>query len=177
MAGNIEALDLDLDLDLDLETNAARACEHIRTVKESGGGLMIMSGAGMSVSSGVPVFRNKDGSMSAAFLKFLGDYNTARRKVGLSQADDWFNFSVPEMFRKETEAEAWAYWRWRILRAKVEPAEDYAHLMRLANYFGQGKVFVRCVPLSFYVPFVFPTRPCQPALWLCFLGQKKSVRL
>ena len=26
------------------------------------------------------------------------------------------------MFRKETEREAWAYWRWRILRARVPPA-------------------------------------------------------
>lgn len=33
-------------------------------MKESGGGLIVLTGAGMSVCSGVPVFRNKDGSMS-----------------------------------------------------------------------------------------------------------------
>jgi hypothetical protein len=29
------------------------------------------------------------------------------------------------MFKKPTEKEAWHYWRWRMLRALVEPAEDY----------------------------------------------------
>jgi len=35
-------------------------------------------------------------------LKFLGDFNLARRKAGLAEADDWFSFSVPEMFEKVT---------------------------------------------------------------------------
>ena len=96
----------------------------------------------MSVSSGVPVFRNKDGSMSKDFLKFLSDYNIARKSKGLEEVDDWFGFSVPEMFNKETEKEAWAYWRWRKLRALVEPAEDYLLLMQLITWFGQENSFV-----------------------------------
>ena len=127
---------------LDWATNVAHASERIRAVKESGGGLMVLTGAGMSVSSGVPVFRSADGTMSPDFLGFLGDYNAARKAAGLREAADWFDFSVPGMFRKETEKEAWAYWRWRILRARVAPAPDYAHLMRIAAYFGPANVFV-----------------------------------
>ena len=44
----------------------------------AGGGLLVMTGAGMSVQSGVPVFRNSDGSMSKDFLRFLVSYNKAR---------------------------------------------------------------------------------------------------
>ena len=49
--------------------------------------------------------------MSPDFLRFLGDYNAARQLHGMEPADDWFSFSVPQMFAKETEKEAWAYWR------------------------------------------------------------------
>lgn len=82
--------------------------------------------------------------MSSEFLAFLGDYNKARARHCLPQADDWFDFSVPEMFRKETAREAWAYWRWRILRAQVEPGEDYYLLARIINAFGRddNKSFV-----------------------------------
>jgi hypothetical protein len=38
--------------------------------------------------------------------------------------------------------QAWAYWRWRILRAVVTPAEDYQQLMRLIAYFGPERCFV-----------------------------------
>jgi len=93
--------------------------------------------------SGVPVFRMSDGSMSADFLKFLGDYNAARKRAGLDEAKSWFSFSVPAMFLRPTEKEAWAYWRWRVLRAAVAPAVDYVELMRLVRFFGQGKVFVK----------------------------------
>lgn len=117
-------------------------CDIITKVRENGGGLMILTGAGMSVSSGVPVFRAADGTMSPDFLRFLANYNKARRACGLCEADDWFNFSVPEMFRSETSKEAWHYWRWRILRAIVEPADDYRQLSRLVKYFGEDKVFV-----------------------------------
>lgn len=96
----------------------------------------------MSVSSGVPVFRGADGSMSADFLKFLGDFNSARARHGLEPVDDWFDFSVPEMFQKETEKEAWAYWRWRMLRTVVTPAEDYRQLMRIIEFFGPERCFV-----------------------------------
>ena len=30
--------------------------------------------------------------MSAEFLRFLGDYNAARRRHGLPEAEDWFDF-------------------------------------------------------------------------------------
>jgi NAD-dependent SIR2 family protein deacetylase len=96
----------------------------------------------MSVSSGVPVFRAADGTMSPDFLRFLDEYNAARRKAQLPEADDWFNFSVPEMFRAETAKEAWAYWRWRTLRARVEPGNDYKELGRLVDLFGSERVFV-----------------------------------
>lgn len=120
---------------------AKRAAQFLKKVRNSGGKLLIMTGAGMSVQSGVPVFRNADGSMSPDFLRFLGDYNKARKRAGLPQANDWFDFSVAQMFRKETEKEAWAYWRWRILRALVEPAQDYQELQKLVEYFGQDKTF------------------------------------
>ena len=122
---------------------AAAAADCLRAAKESGAGLVVLTGAGMSVMSGVPVFRHADGTMSAEFLAFLGAYNAARRAHGLAEADGWFQFSVAEMFRSETAKQAWAYWRWRILRAQVEPAEDYQSLGRLANFFGEDKVFVQ----------------------------------
>ena len=115
----------------------------LNSVKHSGGSLLILTGAGMSVSSGVPVFRGSDGSMSADFLRFLGDYNAARRRSGLAEADDWFSFSVPAMFAKATEKEAWAYWRWRTLRALVTPAEDYRTLNKLVEFFGTERTFVQ----------------------------------
>jgi NAD-dependent SIR2 family protein deacetylase len=118
------------------------AAECLREVKESGGSLLVLTGAGMSVTSGVPVFRGSDGSMSPDFLRFLGDYNAARKRAGVPEADDWFGFSVPEMFEKITEKEAWAYWRWRMLRALVEPAEDYRVLNAIVKYFGVEKTFV-----------------------------------
>ena len=46
------------------------------------------------------------------------------------------------MFRKETEKEAWAYGRWRMLRAQVQPADDYMQLMRLVEYFGPERCFI-----------------------------------
>jgi NAD-dependent SIR2 family protein deacetylase len=119
------------------------AARCLQSVKTAGGGLLVLTGAGMSVSSGVPVFRGSDGSMSPDFLRFLGGYNAARKKAGLRQADDWFSFSVPEMFGKETAAEAWQYWRWRMLRALVKPAADYEALMQIVDYFGRDKVFVQ----------------------------------
>ena len=95
-----------------------------------GGGLIVMTGAGMSVQSGVPVFRNSDGSMSKDFLRFLAGYNKARAGMleirrpqwlsvlrhllrlfaspiaaGQPTVDDWFGFSVPEMFDKSTAKE------------------------------------------------------------------------
>ena len=114
---------------------ARRALERARA---SGGALLVLTGAGMSVCSGVPVFRGADGSMSADFLRFLGAYNAARRAARLPEADDWFSFSVPEMFRPETAREAWAYWRWRTLRALVAPGADYGELARLTRWFGAG---------------------------------------
>lgn len=73
-----------------------RACKRIKTVRSSGGGLLVLSGAGMSVASGVPVFRSADGTMSPDFLQYLTKYNAKRRAHGMSEADDWFSFSVPE---------------------------------------------------------------------------------
>lgn len=105
--------------------------------------LFILTGAGMSVCSGVPVFRRADGKMTDEFLKFLSDYNLARRNAGKREANDWFNFSVPEMFEKATEKEAWAYWFWRITRARVDLAEDYTLLMNIINKFGMEKTFVQ----------------------------------
>ena len=64
-----------------------------------------MTGAGMSVQSGVPVFRNSDGSMSKDFLRFLAGYNKARAAAGRPTVDDWFGFSVPEMFHRSTAKE------------------------------------------------------------------------
>lgn len=96
----------------------------------------------MSVHSGVPVFRRDDGSMSDEFLGFLASYNAARRKHGLIEAESWFDFSVPEMFRAETSFEAWQYWRWRVLRALVHPAEDYQHLRKIIDSFGEDRTFV-----------------------------------
>jgi NAD-dependent SIR2 family protein deacetylase len=116
--------------------------EKLYAAQNSGKGLLVVTGAGMSVASGVPVFRMADGSMSSDFLRFLSDYNAARVKNGLDEADDWFTFSVPEMFRKETEAEAWQYWRWRMLRALVTPADDYTYLNQLIEGFGTHNVFV-----------------------------------
>ena len=52
---------------------AAAAAARLREVKEGGGKLHIFTGAGMSVMSGVPVFRHADGSMAPAFLAFLKD--------------------------------------------------------------------------------------------------------
>ena len=40
------------------------------------------------------------------------------------------------MFDPRTEREAWKYWRWRCLRALVEPAADYALLHKIVDYFG-----------------------------------------
>ena len=128
---------------MDLTENTAAAAQRIREVRDAGGGLFIFTGAGMSVMSGVPVFRNSDGSMSEDFLRFLGDYNTARQKHGLSPAPDWFDFSVAEMFRKETEKEAWQYWRWRVLRSLVAPAEDYELLNKIAQFFENDRVFAQ----------------------------------
>ena len=123
--------------------DVAGACAALRCVRNQGGGLILLTGAGMSVCSGVPVFRGADGSMSPDFLRFLGAYNAARKRAGLPEADDWFTFSVPQMFMPETAREAWAYWRWRVLRAAVQPASDYGHLARLAAWFGDERVFVQ----------------------------------
>jgi hypothetical protein len=81
--------------------------------------------------------------MSPDFLRFFQDYNAARTKHGLEPADDWFSFSVPEMFRAETSSEAWAYWRWRALRARVAPGQDYRELARLVAFFGEENTFVQ----------------------------------
>ena len=66
--------------------------------------------------------------MGSSFFKssaYLAAFNEARKRAGLAPAADWFDFSVPEMFRAETAKEAWDYWRWRTLRAIVQPATDY----------------------------------------------------
>ena len=118
---------------------AARALAQGR---EEGYGLLILTGAGMSTQSGVPVFRHADGSMSAEFLAFLDGYNRQREKHGLSIANDWFSFSVSGMFRHETEKEAWDYWRWRMLRAMVAPGEDYRNLEDIIQYFGKERFSV-----------------------------------
>lgn len=130
-------------INVDFDLNLKAACRRIKEAREAGSGLLILTGAGMSVSSGVPVFRNSDGSMSADFLQFLAEFNRARAKYGLSEAPDWFEFSVPEMFQEETAKEAWNYWRWRMLRALVEPAVDYQLLMKIVNFVGSEKVFVK----------------------------------
>ena len=127
----------------DLENNVKAAAQILYNVIQSGGRLLVLTGAGMSVSSGVPVFRAADGTMSEDFLHFLRNYNIARTSNGLEEADDWFSFSVPEMFRKETEKEAWAYWKWRILRSVVEPAEDYNILNTIMARFGKKRTFVK----------------------------------
>ena len=127
----------------DLENNAKAAAQILSNVIQSGGRLLVLTGAGMSVSSGVPVFRAADGTMSEDFLHFLRNYNIARTANGLEEADDWFSFSVPEMFRKETEKEAWAYWKWRITRSVVEPAEDYNILNTIMGRFGKECTFVK----------------------------------
>jgi NAD-dependent SIR2 family protein deacetylase len=126
-----------------LDSVITSACDTIEKVRAGGGGLMILTGAGMSVSSGVPVFRAADGTMSEDFLQFLANFNKARVANGLEEVDDWFGFSRPEMFKMETAKEAWHYWRWRILRAMVTPANDYRQLSRLVDYFGEKKVFVQ----------------------------------
>lgn len=126
---------------IDFPSNLQSACQLLRDALESGAGLLILSGAGLSVQSGVPVFRMADGTMSPDFLKFLGDYNAARKKNGMPEAPDWFSFSVPEMFRAETAKEAWQYWRWRMLRALVEPADDYQQLNKIIDSFGTERVF------------------------------------
>ena len=127
----------------DLQTNAKGAARILSNVLQSGGRLLVLTGAGMSVSSGVPVFRAADGTMSEDFLTFLRNYNKARKAHHLPEADDWFSFSVPEMFRPETEKEAWAYWKWRITRSVVTPAEDYTILNTIMERFGQDRTFVR----------------------------------
>lgn len=123
--------------------NIKRVARCLKQARDSGAGLIIFTGAGISVASGVPVFRNSDGSMSEKFLGFLAEYNAARRKAGLGEASDWFEFSVPEMFNEATALEAWHYWRWRMLRAQVTPARDYKLLNKLIRYFGAERVFVK----------------------------------
>jgi NAD-dependent SIR2 family protein deacetylase len=122
----------------------AQAREALENAREKGAGLLVLTGAGMSVSSGVPVFRNASGTMSAEFLNFLKEYNHAREAHDLQPAHDWFDFSVPDMFDPPTELQAWKYWRWRVLRAKVTPAQDYHDLGQLIEYFG-GTDHVFCI--------------------------------
>ena len=62
---------------------------------------MVVTGAGMSGLSGVPVFRHSDGSMSSEFLGYLDNFNRARRQAGLCEVRDWFEFSVPDMFARK----------------------------------------------------------------------------
>ena len=38
---------------------------------------------------------------------------------------------------------AWHYWRWRTLRAMVKPAQDYALLGKILEYFGPDRTFVK----------------------------------
>ena len=124
-----------------------QAFKLINEVRNSGGALIIMTGAGMSMQSGVGVFRKPNGEMTDDFLTHLHAYNAAREAAGLSvpgtSPDAWFSFSVPEMFHKPTEKEAWAYWRWRMWRAFKEPAEDYKLLQELCETFGRDRVFVQ----------------------------------
>jgi len=104
--------------------------------------LLILTGAGMSVKSGVPIFRS-DRTMSPVFLKFLENYNVAQKKHGLEEAESWFAFSVPGMFKTQSRKEAWDYWRWRIETAyAASPADDYENLMKIVKLFGQQKCFV-----------------------------------
>lgn len=55
----------------------------------------------------------------------------------------WDDFSTPDMFRKETIKAAWSYWNWRILRADVEPGNDYKILAKLIDAFGRDNSFVQ----------------------------------
>jgi len=111
-------------------------------VKCKKGRLLILTGAGMSVKSGVPIFRSNR-QMSPVFVKFLENYNIARKKHGLEEASSWFQFSVPEMFKTETRKEAWDYWRWRVETAyAASPADDYDNLMKIVKLFGQERCFV-----------------------------------
>lgn len=119
-----------------------QACTAIAKARDQGAALIVYTGAGMSVLSGVPVFRGADGTMSADFLKYLSSFNAARRRAGLDEVTDWFNFSVPSMFQPETAKEAWDYWKWRTLRAIVEPSSDYRSLGQLISYF-RNKTFVQ----------------------------------
>lgn len=120
-----------------------KAIDAIQKVQQSGGCLFIFTGAGMSMYSGVPVFRNSDGTMSPEFITHLYNFNQARRQAGLQPAEDWFQFSTPAMFDSRTSKEAWQYWRWRILRAQVCPASDYHDLMKIVSFFGEDKCFVK----------------------------------
>jgi NAD-dependent SIR2 family protein deacetylase len=119
-----------------------QACTAIAKAQEQGASLIVYTGAGMSVLSGVPVFRGADGTMSTDFLKFLSSFNAARKRAGLDEVTDWFDFSVPSMFQPETAKEAWDYWRWRTLRAIVEPSSDYRSLGQLMSYF-RNRTFVQ----------------------------------
>jgi len=111
-------------------------------VKCKNGSLLILTGAGMSVKSGVPIFRSNR-QMSPVFVKFLENYNIAQKKHGLEEASSWFEFSVPEMFKSETRKEAWDYWRWRVETAyAASPADDYDNLMKIVKLFGQERCFV-----------------------------------
>ena len=54
------------------------ASDALIDVRNRDGALLILTGAGMSVQSGVPVFRNADGSMSAAFTAYLNSFNEGK---------------------------------------------------------------------------------------------------
>uniref|UniRef100_A0A0G4G3M4 Deacetylase sirtuin-type domain-containing protein n=1 Tax=Chromera velia CCMP2878 TaxID=1169474 RepID=A0A0G4G3M4_9ALVE len=125
----------------DLRSLFQDAAAKLAAVKEEGGGLIVMTGAGMSVMSGVSVFRSKDGKMTPEFLRFLEGYNEAQRGHRLPEAKDWFDFSVGSMFKCQTAKEAWDYWKWRVARANVMPARDYALLKQLMDYFGKDRCF------------------------------------
>lgn len=135
------------------ETEKDRLSKNIKAVKKAAaaiveavkckkGSLLILTGAGMSIKSGVPIFRSNR-QMSPVFVKFLESYNIAQKKHGLEEASSWFEFSVPEMFKTETRKEAWDYWRWRVETAyAASPADDYANLMKIVELFGQERCFV-----------------------------------
>jgi len=135
------------------ESEKERLSKNIKTVKKAAaaivngvkcktGSLLILTGAGMSVKSGVPIFRSNK-QISPVFVKFLENYNIARKKHGLEEASSWFQFSVPEMFKTETRKEAWDYWRWRVETAyAASPADDYDTLMKIVKLFGQERCFV-----------------------------------
>ena len=54
------------------DTLMGKAAAKLKHVLDTGGGLLVLTGAGMSVSSGVPVFRNSGMDTAVACLLLTG---------------------------------------------------------------------------------------------------------